>query len=603
MQITNKPVFQQFEQQITPNYYRYSKNVNTKELKEDTVQIQKNNSFDYSIDDGKISDKDKLENFCKGIISPITNLFSSPKNFLIGAGMLIGGAALTIATGGAVAPLFIALGVTGGAIQLGSSVYKASTATTDEEAKQAWQGIGAGTSSIGMSVAGSKSALKGAGINTNGMNPLTATAECFKQVPSATSKSIGAFTSGQALTNIKNVLKPNQAIKSQDNTETKVKQTKQKIEQKLEIEQNQQKTTAEYSIETEIQTNAEPKMDSNTELAKITEQNVSPEVEAKLEQKTQVITTAEENTQFTKPQIEEKSLTQKVIKKDGTQITIKKDENGQIIESVIKRPDKTTTYKTYENNKCTESYTIDRIYVKENKTFEYDPNTGKIAKYDVLDRNGQTLKEFKYSDGQLQSYDVKQSKTGSIKTYNAKGEIIGEKIDFTDEIKAAIDLLEQDSDYSGYNGNKPVARKTKLLNRTTGQYEDAYITTDGCIYNGESEYLGSMTLRNADTDTTLNNFSQAYKEKDFIDLHKLITNNLGENKSSYKGIGTELVKQAIIESYKQGHGGRIYIQAANFAGGASRAEAFYSHIGLVQEVANSNLFACPEYLIAEFLSK
>lgn len=49
-------------------------------------------------------------------------MFSSAKNFLIGAGMIAAGAALTIATGGAIAPLFVVLGVTGGAFTSGQAL-------------------------------------------------------------------------------------------------------------------------------------------------------------------------------------------------------------------------------------------------------------------------------------------------------------------------------------------------------------------------------------------------------------------------------------------------------------------------------------------------
>ena len=214
-------------------------------------------TFDYSIDDGKISPKDKLKNFAKGLISPITALFSSPKNFLIGAGIIAAGAALTIATGGAIAPIFVALGVTGGAIQLGTSIYKASKATTDDEAKSAWQGMGAGTSAVGMSVLGSKAALKGAGVDTKGMGFLKATVECFKQVPSSVSKSVGAFTSGEALTNLKNVFKP----KKSANTESEAKNnTEPKTENKAETE-----------TQPKSETKAEPKPEQQTEQAKAPE--------------------------------------------------------------------------------------------------------------------------------------------------------------------------------------------------------------------------------------------------------------------------------------------------------------------------------------------
>lgn len=587
-----------------------------KQLNEDVVSLSQNNEFDYSFDDGVISDVEKIKNFGKGIISPITNMFSSPKNFLIGAGMIAAGAALTIATGGAIAPLFVALGVTGGAVQLGVSAYKVKTAKTDEEARQAWQGMGAGTSSIVGSVAGSKAALKGAGVDTKGMNALTATVECFKQVPNAASKSIGAFTSGQALVNIKNVFKSNKVASANDTPEAKPKT--EVNSQVTETKAGNEVLDTQIEPQTQIDT-PEIKQQADVEIKPV--ENVS---EAKVEPKTtlkqehdvpefqqQVTDTTVEssknatssNIKAVKTQAQETPLVQEIVKEDGTKITLTRNENGQITESIIKRPNKTTTYKTYENGKCVDSMTFNKARPIEGMTFNYDSNNGKIVSIDVTNTNGQTLKEFTYDDGKLQTYNIKQSKTGTIETYNPKGELISSKSDFSEEIKAAVEMLEHDKDFSGYKGSKDIVRKTKLLNRTTGQYEDVYIASNGSIYNSNSESLGHMILLDAGSDTYLDNFSPIYKQKDFIDLHELKTINCGSDKSPYRGIGTELVKQAIIESYKKGHGGRIYINAANFTQQGRMAEGFYSHIGLIAEAPGSNRYACPEYLIAEFLTK
>lgn len=218
----------------------YANNYKLNQLRQDTVSFSGNKSFDYSTDDGKISTGDKAKNFVKGLISPITNMFSSPKNFLIGAGMIAGGVALTVATGGAIAPLFVAAGVTGGAIQLSKGIYNASNATTDAEAVAAWQGMGAGTTAIGLSVAGAKSALKGAGVETEGLNPFSATVECFKQSPKALSKTVNMFTSGEAAANLG--LKSNKTVKAeteQPKTETN-KEPEVKQEPKVETEVKQQ---------------------------------------------------------------------------------------------------------------------------------------------------------------------------------------------------------------------------------------------------------------------------------------------------------------------------------------------------------------------------
>ena len=98
--------------------------------------------------DGHISLWEKAKALGKGLISPITSMFSSVTNFAIGVGMIAGATALCIATGGAAAPLLVAAGVGFGGYQLGKGIIKANTATTDKEAIQAWEDIGAGTSAI-----------------------------------------------------------------------------------------------------------------------------------------------------------------------------------------------------------------------------------------------------------------------------------------------------------------------------------------------------------------------------------------------------------------------------------------------------------------------
>ena len=88
-------------------------------------------------------------------------------------------------------------------MQLGLSAYKANSAKTDDEAKQAWQGIGMGSSAIAGSIAGAKTAAKGAGIEgAKDMNALKATVACIKNSPKAVSKSFKAFTSGEVWTDL-----------------------------------------------------------------------------------------------------------------------------------------------------------------------------------------------------------------------------------------------------------------------------------------------------------------------------------------------------------------------------------------------------------------
>lgn len=165
----------------------------------------------YAADDGKISTADKVKSFLKGVVSPVTSMFSSPKNFATGALSMAAGAALIVATGGAAAPLFIAAGLVGGTIQFAKSAYGAAVATTDDEARAAWQGMGTGAGAVAGSVAGSKTALNAAGVNTAKTGIFTSVVECFKAIPSCLSKSFNSFSSGAALVNLKSAL----GIKSQ----------------------------------------------------------------------------------------------------------------------------------------------------------------------------------------------------------------------------------------------------------------------------------------------------------------------------------------------------------------------------------------------------
>ena len=165
----------------------------------------------YAADDGKISTADKVKSFLKGVVSPVTSMFSSPKNFATGALSVAAGAALIVATGGAAAPLFVAAGLVGGTIQFAKSAYGAAVATTDDEARAAWQGMGTGAGAVAGSVAGSKTALNAAGVNTAKTGIFTSVVECFKAIPSCLSKSFNSFSSGAALVNLKSAL----GIKSQ----------------------------------------------------------------------------------------------------------------------------------------------------------------------------------------------------------------------------------------------------------------------------------------------------------------------------------------------------------------------------------------------------
>lgn len=152
--------------------------------------------------DGKFSLSEALKNFGKGLVSPITNMFSSPKNFLMGVGMIAGSALLIAATGGAAAPLLVAAGVATGAFQAGKGIYKMVTAKNGDDVEKAFYDVGGATSTIGLSVAGAKASLKQANIEAEELSLLSATKKCFTASKDCAVDSFGSFTSGAFKSNL-----------------------------------------------------------------------------------------------------------------------------------------------------------------------------------------------------------------------------------------------------------------------------------------------------------------------------------------------------------------------------------------------------------------
>ncbi|MEW5820304.1 MAG: hypothetical protein AB1782_08950 [Cyanobacteriota bacterium] len=138
--------------------------------------------------DGKFSFKEAGENFLKGLISPITGMFSSPKNFLISVGAILGTAGLyAIGLG----PLVIALWTGYGLVEAGMAAHKIATNKDPDEKEKAFFDIGEATFIVGTSVMCAKSTLKDFGVNTSKMSPFKATVDCFKQTPKSIGKAIG----------------------------------------------------------------------------------------------------------------------------------------------------------------------------------------------------------------------------------------------------------------------------------------------------------------------------------------------------------------------------------------------------------------------------
>lgn len=157
---------------------------------------------------GKFDFSQALKNFGKGLVSPITSMFSSTKNFLIGAGMIAASTALVVATGGAAAPILVAVGLGMGAVQAGQGVYKVATAKSGDDIEKAFYDFGGSTGAIGLSLVGAKASLKQAGVNADGMDTFSASAKCFKDAKSFIISGKESFQTGAYKTNLKSFIRP-----------------------------------------------------------------------------------------------------------------------------------------------------------------------------------------------------------------------------------------------------------------------------------------------------------------------------------------------------------------------------------------------------------
>ena len=305
------------------------------------------------------------------------------------------------------------------------------------------------------------------------------------------------------------------------------------------------------------------------------------------------------------------------LKENEKDIKLKYDSNGKISQSIIKEKGKPTITKTYENGRLIESVSIEINNGIPNikwTSYEYNQN-GKIFKIKTNNENGESIKYFKYKDnGEYDGYELKKL-TGETQYYNAQNILIGTKNDYSKEIADAVKKIEIPLNNEDLKTNMPIVRKTQILNRTNGQYENMYITSNNgkffriCSIDGNP--YGTLILKDSSKIKDLNAYglnlcSDEYKKGNFLEIYSLKTNNRGTAKSPYKGLGTELVKQAIIESQKQGFNGRIALDAYNdeSLGGdpSSVASNFYKKIGL-SPIGTSSIFICPEYHISEFLTK
>ena len=154
-------------------------------------------------DDGKLSAGEKMESFGKGLAGIIKGIGKHP---IATAVTVAAGVGLTVITGGAALPVMAAAGAAIGAGTIGYGAYKAATAETDAEAKQAWETMGNGTFALGASAVSAKPALNAAskaGVTSakiaKDTNIAKATIQTFKTIPEALKMS-ALNTKGNVLT-------------------------------------------------------------------------------------------------------------------------------------------------------------------------------------------------------------------------------------------------------------------------------------------------------------------------------------------------------------------------------------------------------------------
>ena len=141
-------------------------------------------------DDGKIGFWEGAKSLAKGLIGGIPKaMINHPITTAVTVGL---GAAATVLTGGAILPVLGAIGVASGVGMAGYGTYKAATAKTDGEAKQALETLGMGVTTTVLSSASAGKALESAqsaGVKSakvaEDANILTKTAQMFKAIPEA----------------------------------------------------------------------------------------------------------------------------------------------------------------------------------------------------------------------------------------------------------------------------------------------------------------------------------------------------------------------------------------------------------------------------------
>ncbi len=145
-------------------------------------------------DDGKIGVWEGIKSFAKGAVKSVTNMFSSPKNFIKTLAVGAAGAALIAVTGGAATPFLIAGGAIAGGIQAGKGIYQATQAETDAEKRAALENVGGGAATIAMSAAAGKSYTNATGNALIGKGSLSTYKNALNASKTNVAANFGKFT-------------------------------------------------------------------------------------------------------------------------------------------------------------------------------------------------------------------------------------------------------------------------------------------------------------------------------------------------------------------------------------------------------------------------
>lgn len=157
---------------------------------------------------GKFDFWQAMKNFGAGLVSPITSMFESKKNFIAGVATIAASAALVIATGGAAAPLLVVGGLVLGGIQVVKTVADFASAKNGDDIEKAFHTAGTATSIVGLSLLGAKSSLKQAGADSEALNSFGAVKKCFTNLKTFAGESFEMFKTGYFKTNLYNGLRP-----------------------------------------------------------------------------------------------------------------------------------------------------------------------------------------------------------------------------------------------------------------------------------------------------------------------------------------------------------------------------------------------------------